>query len=111
MKKHLISVAILTIATFSQSNSQAESSKSDTEFLKCLSTYNEVRKHYDSLSIEDKYGFTLKILEHSYGKKAADEYLAQKEVIVKSPEKMDVFFKSILMEITESCTSDVNGKK
>jgi hypothetical protein len=78
------------------------------EILKCTATYNQTSEHFNSLSTQEKFDFTLKILEHSYGKKAATDYLEQKEPALKSPNKIDSFFNSILMEITEACVVSVD---
>ena len=87
---------------------KAEYNDDQIKILKCTATYNETSKYFNSLPAQKKFDFTLQVLEHSYGKKAATDYLKQKELALKSPEKMDSFFNAVLMEITEACVVAVN---
>jgi hypothetical protein len=80
------------------------------EMLKCTATYNQTSKHFYSLSAQEKFDFTLKVLEHSYGKKVVADYFKQKEQALKSPEKIDSFFNAVIMEITEACVVAVDKK-
>jgi hypothetical protein len=98
----------MLVAYFSRAVFSAEDDPEKAKFMECLATHNQVIGHYKTQSKENKFEFTAQVLEHSYGKEKADEYISQREQALSNEDAMDSFFEAVLSENTEACVSNVS---
>ena len=103
MNKFIVLILILFSNMVVSSENQSDGKAA---VLECLAIYNQSMKIYRSQSINEKFDFTLQVLEHSFGKDKAEEYLAQKNIALSKESVMDSFFEAIMTDITEACVKN-----
>lgn len=106
LKSIKIYLFLALIGLLPLSKSYADNAEPETEaMLECLSISNQAHKYFRSQSPEEKFAFTVQILEQSYGSKAVNDYNVQKAKALKNEDGMNLFFNAIMAEITEKCVS------